>query len=91
MTPKAPPKGKFQSTLPVRGATPHKLANAILAYISIHAPRAGSDLCRQSDCRASRSGFQSTLPVRGATPSGGFSISRERFQSTLPVRGATSA
>ena len=33
----------FQSTLPVGGATMEAIANAALSYISIHAPRGGSD------------------------------------------------
>ena len=36
----------FQSTLPVRGATAAELKKLIDQYISIHAPRAGSDLRR---------------------------------------------
>ena len=37
-------KGRFQSTLPVRGATlPIRLRNAVSVFISIHAPREGSD------------------------------------------------
>ena len=57
---------QFQSTLPVRGAT---RAHGILAprrYISIHAPRAGSDIA-QAPQRCQQNRFQSTLPVRGAT------------------------
>ena len=59
------------------------------AWISIHAPRVGSDavvaLVRGAYLR-----FQSTLPVWGATRSSG-SLTRRpmRFQSTLPVWGAT--
>ena len=34
---------KFQSTLPVRGATNFKYGKRHLQDISIHAPRAGSD------------------------------------------------
>ncbi len=57
---------RFQSTLPVRGATRLKVVDRVGLGVSIHAPREGSDavfscwvagLCR----------FQSTLPVRGAT------------------------
>ena len=60
---------KFQSTLPVRGAT---YANGVYnsdVMISIHAPRAGSDARIVPAC-SSRSTFQSTLPVRGATQKG---------------------
>ena len=37
---------KFQSTHPVRGATRKTFNSTIGAIISIHAPRAGCDLCR---------------------------------------------
>ena len=57
----------FQSTLPARGATPPDtiiIAQGI--YISIHAPRTGSDaLALSSTLGEDR--FQSTLPARGAT------------------------
>ena len=36
-------KHKFQSTLPVRGATQQTTKNADTTTISIHAPREGSD------------------------------------------------
>ncbi len=36
--------GKFQSTLPARGATNGCLSNLVMGKISIHAPRTGSDL-----------------------------------------------
>ena len=59
---------EFQSTLPLRGATPKTLSLRRPFPISIHAPLAGSDgpivakLTRQTL-------FQSTLPLRGATHS----------------------
>ena len=59
---------RFQSTLPVRGATGLSLATRRRYQISIHAPRAGSD----ADARTFQpvfNVFQSTLPVRGATTS----------------------
>ena len=57
---------RFQSTLPVRGATPQGLSVVVHRLISIHAPRTGSDARYSSKyCRLSE--FQSTLPVRGAT------------------------
>ena len=34
---------KFQSTLPARGATPEVIDQLEKLYISIHAPRTGSD------------------------------------------------
>ena len=56
----------FQSTHPVRGATPHHGFLWRGCVISIHAPRAGCDnpLC---DLLIEHVVFQSTHPVRGAT------------------------
>ena len=59
-------KEKFQSTLPVGGATPVRIALHQLIDISIHAPRGGSDRSAQ-DSRNILGVFQSTLPVGGAT------------------------
>ena len=57
----------FQSTLPVRGAT-EKLENGEADYyISIHAPREGSDEKPLNARITQPTKFQSTLPVRGAT------------------------
>ena len=58
---------QFQSTLPVRGATGEWISNDLGGYISIHAPRAGSDVLDYYPL-VDENGFQSTLPVRGATP-----------------------
>ena len=63
----------FQSTLPVRGATSKEDKQKMETTISIHAPRAGSDLTGMSDPEKWIR-FQSTLPVRGAT-----SFSRAAF------------
>ena len=58
-------------------------------YISIHAPRVGSDPRKPNTCLAELK-FQSTLPVWGATRGqAGFSGPGPEFQSTLPVWGAT--
>ncbi len=57
---------QFQSTLPVRGATNDLSPEMRTYYISIHAPRAGSDQCGNTEAARYRK-FQSTLPVRGAT------------------------
>ena len=79
----------FQSTLPVRGATYDGEPDVVGMTISIHAPRAGSDLII-TGLSLLTSVFQSTLPVRGATyGSPGLDFRRMKFQSTLPVRGAT--
>ena len=67
--PNAPVKDvdtKFQSTLPLRGATEMDRASMQIIRISIHTPLAGSDLA--SEMGISRQAiFQSTLPLRGAT------------------------
>ena len=56
----------FQSTLPMWGATRVCRSDKSYFIISIHAPRAGSDLLIL--CITLRDMiFQSTLPVRGAT------------------------
>ena len=79
----------FQSTLPVGGATNKCRGWCANCYISIHAPRGGSDP-NVSSTDIDIVQFQSTLPVGGAT-----SIWIDRawfislFQSTLPVGGAT--
>ena len=80
---------KFQSTLPVRGATVEMIDSGKYGLISIHAPRAGSDH-RLILGKERGNGFQSTLPVRGATMSTDiYELLDYAFQSTLPVRGAT--
>ena len=56
----------FQSTLPRRGATIPLPLDSTISKISIHAPRAGSDVLYQYSSPMSTP-FQSTLPVRGAT------------------------
>ena len=66
LLPRPPKSRKFQSTLPVRGATVDGQYYTIDQDISIHAPRAGSDAERLTRARESDK-FQSTLPVRGAT------------------------
>ena len=59
-------KGRFQSTLPLRGATKATLTLAVDTVISIHAPLTGSDrVPKAADGLVIR--FQSTLPLRGAT------------------------
>ena len=79
---------RFQSTLPARGATSVDDSGKPTAWISIHAPREGSDL-QNIKRRASRRNFNPRSP-RGERPitlSDGSGESR--FQSTLPARGAT--
>ena len=53
---------EFQSTLPVRGATSTISLYFIVAPISIHAPRAGSDRLRTSSCRLYLSYFNPRSP-----------------------------
>ena len=79
---------KFQSTLPVWGATPgRKKMKDPPDYFNPRSPcgeRPGP-LRRPDD----RQQFQSTLPVWGATRCSLHCPSAGRFQSTLPVWGAT--
>ena len=57
---------KFQSTLPMRGATQVLGQDFYARCISIHAPHAGSDpYCSKIGAMVWE--FQSTLPMRGAT------------------------
>ena len=78
----------FQSTLPLRGATVPVQGAAVVGFISIHAPLAGSDY-KTAGLSANDYIFQSTLPLRGATKSWTTPTSSCSFQSTLPLRGAT--
>ena len=55
----------FQSALPVRGATPVHVCDAVDVLISLRAPREGSDETLTPEKLAAI--FQSALPVRGAT------------------------
>ena len=59
----------FQSTRPVRGATPIFPRCGVDRLISIHAPRAGRD-AMFGNMQTESTLFQSTRPVRGATRSG---------------------
>ena len=78
----------FQSTLPVRGATyVDRIADPAI-FISIHAPRAGSDFSARL--------VQLPTGISIHAPRAGSDNERltacrssYRFQSTLPVRGAT--
>ena len=57
---------RFQSTLPMRGATNSKSHLKYSLSISIHTPHAGSDSAAVRTI-SFLSVFQSTLPMRGAT------------------------
>ena len=78
----------FQSTLPARGATPGSPAERRNDYISIHAPRTGSD-------SASTAGDGHTSHFNPRSPHGErlnldvCALPENAFQSTLPARGAT--
>ena len=77
----------FQSTRPMRGATPSKLWSTRPFRVSIHAPHAGRDYRPELffNCWV----FQSTRPMRGATTKLFGKLFNHRFQSTRPMRGAT--
>ena len=79
---------RFQSTLPLRGATVILCQRCLNAKISIHAPLTGSDELAPGAAIMARL-FQSTLPLRGATVFPGQKVIKKKFQSTLPLRGAT--
>ena len=77
---------KFQSTLPMRGATIARGFVINASCISIHAPHAGSDRwVNQNDPR---------YPISIHAPHAGSEwpypehLTYRRFQSTLPMRGA---
>ena len=79
---------RFLSTLPARGATTRGPAAAQIFYISIHAPREGSDFLAQQhphlvgiSIHAPREGSDGTLVDVAALD--------VVFLSTLPARGAT--
>ena len=56
----------FQSTLPAGGATSFPVSDGVQTFISIHAPRGGSDF-HHEPVFCQHNGFQSTLPAGGAT------------------------
>ena len=79
---------KFQSTLPVRGATKNPEFGEIRVIISIHAPRAGSDI--KSGLRKGKlKYFNPRSPCGERLKLVGGELIQAQFQSTLPVRGAT--
>ena len=80
---------RFQSTLPVWGATARQEAYRLMQDISIHAPRVGSDAIDKKIDKLIAE-FQSTLPVWGATRALQDMRETRLFQATLPVWGATS-
>ena len=79
---------RFQSTLPVKGATRSRQCYQSDQYVSIHAPGEGSD-SGEALLAMEAPLFQSTLPVKGATQVTPAASAISVFQSTLPVKGAT--
>ncbi len=78
----------FQSTLPARGATYVWCKSCRREYISIHAPREGSDSI-DSNLRMVASYFNPRSPRGERLFYLHFDAVRVIFQSTLPARGAT--
>ena len=81
---------RFQSTLPLRGATYDyaKLAGKIT--ISIHAPLTGSD-CIVDILRGEKDDFNPRSPYGERHWASLSQATTLQFQSTLPLRGATSS
>ena len=79
--------GKFQSTLPLRGATSSSEVIFVLIDISIHAPLTGSDRDISSP-GGWRMEFQSTLPLRGATSTGKSSPGGSVISIHAPLTGS---
>ena len=82
-------RSKFQSTLPARGATRPALYTAVIkAFISIHAPRTGSDLPLSANTVPAYN-FNPRSPHGERQNAAKTSVRKVKFQSTLPARGAT--
>ena len=79
---------RFQSTLPVRGATDNPSASSPAQKISIHAPRAGSD-GEKGHPGLSLGDFNPRSPCGERPHYTTTNCNEHEFQSTLPVRGAT--
>ena len=79
---------KFQSTLPLRGATHYFVADTGWVAISIHAPLAGSDLGWFGGRYV---GYISIHAPLAGSDTVALMVGTEiyEFQSTLPLRGAT--
>ena len=83
-----PPQSKFQSTLPVWGATLWDLVIVRKDFISIHAPRVGSDVKVAE--RYTKANISIHAPRVGSDQPIFEAIYYHcKFQSTLPVWGAT--
>ena len=88
MTDCAPTSPRFQSTLPVWGATCYRDSTRQKTAISIHAPRVGSD-CGISDTSPYDSDFNPRSPCGERRVASRQAAKASLFQSTLPVWGAT--
>ena len=77
---------RFQSTLPMRGATWTMMKMGNKARISIHAPHAGSDFSGTLIFPYWR--FQSTLPMRGATSFASLAVSWSMISIHAPHAGS---
>ena len=81
---------QFQSTLPLRGATPRAFHFAYPIFdFNPRSPYGERPANKILDLTPIE--FQSTLPLRGATLFSGGNINGNIFQSTLPLRGATAS
>ena len=81
---------KFQSTRPVRDATPRLVRMYDQLIVSIHAPRAGRDLLT-SPLQTTLLSFNPRAPCGTRQITEGFRYLLIGFQSTRPVRDATHA
>ena len=79
---------KFQSTRPIRGATPGDMRRAWHYPISIHAPHTGRDRYDKGDNRTYYISIHAPHTGRDAITCSG-PTSSPIFQSTRPIRGAT--
>ena len=78
----------FQSTRPVRGATPARHRCGLPCIVSIHAPRAGRDPAVMRPPSVPES-FNPRAPCGARLVDALGTVDRGVFQSTRPVRGAT--
>ena len=78
----------FQSTLPVWGATRSVFRRLQARWISIHAPRVGSDFAEKTWDYAVRISIHAPR-VGSDQPLTSYNRATDEFQSTLPVWGAT--
>ena len=80
----------FQSTRPVKGATPLHRGDRRAGEVSIHAPREGRDVRQKPGSRIAEVSIHAPREGRDVTLAA--KASREfQFQSTRPVKGATYA